>query len=158
MKKLLLLLLLFNTSLLAFDEEVFKRAIAEIETGNIVNWQIGKDGERTKYQFMETTWQQYSDFPFDKLYWHDQEATEEAERVMDKHVTRIKYVMMDNIAMGIYLDREAFWLAMIHNGGESRVINKAWRSRHIDYAKRVENLYEFYLTKTKKKVRYEYVY
>lgn len=65
----------------------FLRAIAEIETGNN-NALVGRAGERSKYQFMRATWEQYSLVPHGKI--SSVKYAAEIERVAKTHLNWIQ--------------------------------------------------------------------
>ena len=146
MKKILILLTLFNSTLFSFNKEAFKKAIAEIETGDVVNWSEGRSGEKTQYQFIKTTWEQYSDFSFDKLEWYDSKSIKETELVMNAHVDRMLRVFK-NSKFKNEKALKVFSLALIHNSGEGSFKRLEFKDRHLDYATRVNNLYDLYLNK-----------
>ena len=95
---------------------------------------------------MKSTWESYSSYPFEKIYWHDTRSANESERVMDLHIKWMHKNLQKQARMTIEsslgLD-EVFWLALIHNAGYGRFKRGEWKDRHIDYAKRVYNIYDY---------------
>lgn len=91
MKLILIFFLLCVNNLSAFDDAAFLRAIAIVET-NCDNSAVGKAGERSQYQFMRATWDQYSRISHAKCAQNPQEI----ERVANVHLQWIKQRLVKN--------------------------------------------------------------
>lgn len=106
------------------------RCIAQVES-NDVSTKIGKQGERSKYQFMRQTWVMYSRIPFQLI--GQSKYQPDVEKVARQHLEYIKTVLVQRrMAVSIYN------IALLWNGGVNRLVYGAATK---DYAKRVENLY-----------------
>lgn len=124
----LILVGLFITSCFGFDDQRFLAAIAVVETNND-NSAIGKAGERSKYQFMEATWNQYSNIPHARA----SEFPEEIERVANVHLNWIKSTLKKN-KFGITVEN----CAAIWNAGWGN-FKKGYRPKL--YIQKVKNSY-----------------
>lgn len=91
MKYILVLFLLLGARCLAFNDDAFLHAIATVET-NCDNSAVGKAGERSQYQFMRATWDQYSRISHAKCAQHPAEI----ERVAKTHLIWIKERLTKN--------------------------------------------------------------
>jgi len=69
------------------DDNIILQAIAQVES-NGQYWRIGKHREKTKYQFVESTWYQYSDVPF--FFIEQGHYEKESDVVAYKHLAKIK--------------------------------------------------------------------
>lgn len=93
MRRIILISILFFTQQLFAknisepDDLIILRAIANVETNNQY-WKIGRNHEKTKYQFIESTWYQYSDIPF--FFIEQYHYQQEADRVALTHLDNIK--------------------------------------------------------------------
>jgi hypothetical protein len=79
---LLSLILLVGSTLYGIDNSLNTNnllwSISMRETGGKC-WSIGSSGERSQYQFLQSTWEQYSRVPFQRI--SDQNQQIEVERV-----------------------------------------------------------------------------
>lgn len=75
------------SSINSLDDSIVLQSIANIETNNCF-WKIGRKHEKTKYQFIESTWYQYSDIPF--LFIDQHNYQQESDRVALAHLSDIK--------------------------------------------------------------------
>lgn len=89
--KLILVFLLLCTRCLAFNDAAFLTAIAIVET-NCDNSAVGKAGERSQYQFMRATWDQYARVSHAECAQHP----DEIERVANLHLNWIKKTLTKN--------------------------------------------------------------
>lgn len=69
------------------DDNILLQSIAQVESNN-QHHRIGRAGEKTKYQFREGTWKQYSSTPF--LFIDSKHYELESEIVAYKHLAKIK--------------------------------------------------------------------
>ena len=69
------------------DDNILLRAISQVESNNRHHI-IGRAGEKTEYQFRESTWKQYSSTPF--LFIDSKHYETESEIVAYKHLAKIK--------------------------------------------------------------------
>lgn len=69
------------------DDNILLQSIAQVESSN-QHHIIGRAGEKTKYQFREGTWRQYSSTPF--LFIDSKHYELESEVVAYKHLAKIK--------------------------------------------------------------------
>lgn len=137
MNKLILFLISNFVILSAYSDicrDSFKIAIATVETNNNPA-KIGKSGERSKYQFMRKTWNEYSKYPFYRVN-KSNRAQLEAEKVMDLHISRLIHYCNT-----LGLEPTTYNMALLHNAGYGVVRRKKTLKRHYDYAERVNNLY-----------------
>lgn len=86
------------------DDQLLLRSIANVETNNQY-WKIGKHREKTKYQFIELTWYQYSDIPF--FFIEQYHYQQEADRVANLHLNNIKSFL---IARNAYSVSNVGWI------------------------------------------------
>ena len=107
-------------------------AIAEVETGN-KPFSVGRHGELTQYQFRQSTWEQYSDLPF-----KDAPRNQvEVDKVFRDHVRWIRRAI-------ISLEKEPSinYIAIMWNAGYGNFLHGTVPDSTLDYAMRVENLFE----------------
>ena len=131
MRFLLVWLLVYSPGF-ALDFEAFAEALAEVETNNN-NSLVGSSGERSAWQFMPSTWKDYTDIPFVEAS-NNQEA---AKMVLQKHVNTLKkYLKVLDLPTDVY------HVALIHNAGFGTIKNNKVEARHGDFATRVEQLYK----------------
>ena len=78
---------LFAQNISESNDSIILRAIANVESNNQY-WKIGRNHEKTKYQFIESTWYQYSDIPF--FFIEQYHYQQEADRVALAHLDNIK--------------------------------------------------------------------
>ena len=107
-------------------------AIAEVETGGKPN-SIGRHGELTQYQFRQLTWEQYSEISFKDAPNHP----EEVEKVFLDHVRWIRHRII-----GLEKDPTVTNIAIIWNAGYGNFLHGTVPDSTLDYAMRVENLFE----------------
>ena len=69
------------------DDNILLQSISIVES-NSQHHRIGRAGEKTKYQFRESTWKQYSSTPF--LFIDSKHYETESEIVAYKHLAKIK--------------------------------------------------------------------
>lgn len=69
------------------DDNIILQSISQVESNN-QHHIIGRAGEKTKYQFREGTWYQYSDVPFFFIEQGHYEV--ESDIVAKKHLAKIK--------------------------------------------------------------------
>jgi hypothetical protein len=97
MRRIILISILFFTqqsfakNISEPDDLIILRAIANVETNNQY-WKIGRNHEKTKYQFIEKTWYQYSNIPF--FFIEQYHYQEEADKVALKHINNIKVFLI----------------------------------------------------------------
>lgn len=121
----------FGASAYAVDFALYQRVIATIETGDDHS-AIGSSGERSRFQFMERTWNQYTDKPFQKATSHPDLADE----VFRKHFEWSKRALRT-----LDLEVSAYTLALLHNAGYGTIQRDSVLPRHRDYAQRASALY-----------------
>lgn len=111
----------------ALDEDAMLAAIRALESGNN-HAAVGALGERTAYQFMRSTWAQYSRVRFGSSSMNEAEV----DRVAREHLRAI-----------------VSWLRAAHCTGRAEYVFSAWRwglrgaTQHVnrDYCRRGANLY-----------------
>lgn len=81
----------FTSNAKGFDDTSFLAAIAIVETGGD-NSAVGKAGERSQYQFMRATWDQYARVSHAECAKHP----DEIERVANLHLNWIKKTLAKN--------------------------------------------------------------
>jgi len=123
-----LLLILFCHSAFGFDADKFLHAIALVETNNRMDL-VGASGERSRYQFMRATWEQYSRIPFERA----SVDVAEAERVAHAHLTWVQKTLGDKAT--------PYNVALVWNAGLGNFRRNKLLPRHHGYAERVSNLY-----------------
>lgn len=109
----------------------YAEAIAMVETANDPT-AIGRDGERSRYQFMNFVWKEYSNEPFETA----STNAREANRVFMEHVkwsVRALKVLDQDVTV--------YNLALLHNAGFGNIQRSTVQERHRNYAKRVTSLY-----------------
>lgn len=133
-----------------FSYDRFLNAIAEIETGNDPS-AIGQAGERSAYQFMESTWYDRTDTPF-VLATKDPDL---AREVAIKHTRwvrdRVKSIRNEafNDDYKLFpqeLDQLVYDMAIIWNYGYGNFLNYVRKGENLpqsveNYAQRVVTLY-----------------
>ena len=115
------------------NTDLLLRCIAQVES-NGVSSKIGSHNERSKYQFMSSTWTMYSRIPFSLIGQLKYQSS--VDKVARQHLEYIKTRLTQRkMTISIYN------IALLWNGGVNRV---SYGRTTKDYAKRVENLYNSY--------------
>ena len=81
------ILLLVNVSAQPLDDYIVLQSISNVESNNQY-WRIGGAGEKTKYQFIRTTWEEYSVVPFWKI--NQKQYENLSDQIAILHLNRIK--------------------------------------------------------------------
>ena len=114
------------------QEDRLLRAIAEVETGTTdvakACRKVGRHGERSAWQLMESTWRSYTRAPF-------AQASTRAEAA--RHVARLHLRWLATRLAARNLPIKPYWLALAWNGGPN-VSALMPPTRPADYALRVE--------------------
>lgn len=109
------------------DDHILLQSIANVESNNQY-WRIGRVGEKTKYQFTNITWAEYSKIPFWKI--NQQEYEYESERIAILHLNRIKkYLARKGYSYSIY---NVGWIWNAGFGNFSRKILPSSTKYHIN--------------------------
>ena len=110
--------------------KIMLHSIAQAESNNRPG-AVGASGERSEYQFLQETWEQYSSVPFYKI--GDPGQHEEVQRVAKKHLKTIELSLLER-----KWEVNPYNIALMWNGGTGR---KTYLRCHADYAKKVERFY-----------------
>jgi hypothetical protein len=73
------------------NPDLLLRCIAQVESGD-VSTKIGQQGERSRYQFMVSTWVMYSKVAFSQI--GRPEHQKEVDRVARRHIFTIKMAII----------------------------------------------------------------
>jgi hypothetical protein len=121
----------------AVDEMKLLRAIAAVESGatNLSRpvRRIGRNGERSAWQFMAGTWREYTTAPFT----HASSNATVAHLIAQTHLRRLRLELETS-----KIAATPFAIAMAWNAGASAVIQNSAPNSTWKYAERVVNLYE----------------
>ena len=125
------IVMLSNVSAETLCIRTYAESIALIETNNDPS-AVGRCGERSRYQFMDFVWKEYSNEPFETASTNPREAN----RVFVEHVKwSIRALKILEKDVTIYN------LALLHNAGFGNIRRSTVQERHRDYAKRVKAIY-----------------
>ena len=83
----------YSLSLADVNDRLMLKAIRLAET-NDQHYKIGRANEKTAYQFIKSTWRDYSNTNFDLI--HSYSYKYEADRVAKLHLARIKLFLIKN--------------------------------------------------------------
>lgn len=114
------------------DDNILLQSIAQVESNN-QHHIIGRAGEKTKYQFREGTWRQYSSTPF--LFIDSKHYELESEVIAYKHLAKIKKFLS---ARNQYSVRNIAYIWNAGFGAYRRGVLPKTTRRHI---KKVEREY-----------------
>jgi hypothetical protein len=121
----------------AIDEMRLLRAIAAVESGatslSRAMKRVGRNGERSAWQFMPHTWREYTSTPFAQA---STNATV-AHLTAQMHLRRLRLELETSKVAAT-----PFAIAMVWNAGPSAVIQNTAPASTWKYAERVVNLYE----------------
>ena len=112
------------------NSDVLLRSIAEVESHSVSS-RVGLHNERSKYQFIASTWVMYSRVAFSQI--GRPEHQQEVERVAKRHIETIKTILTQR-----GMEITPYSIALAWNGGPSK---KHYLPQSRDYAARVNNLY-----------------
>ena len=116
------------------DQDVFLRALSEIETGGD-HARIGHHGERSAFQMKRMVWKKYTSRPF-------VEATTNPELARDIALRHMYFLAVELEKM--HKPVTAYNLAVAWNGGLGIVARRTPPRDTRDYARRLDNLYREY--------------
>jgi hypothetical protein len=119
------------------DEMRLLFAIAQVETGaktlSRPVQKVGKNGERSAWQFMPGTWREYTNVPFEQA----SKQAPVAHLVAQLHLRRIRLELETQ-----NLKATPHAIAMAWNAGISAVVGNNVPQSTWSYAERVANLYQ----------------
>jgi len=110
-------------------------AIAAVE--NTPFYQIGRMGERSRYQITPSLWEAFSDLPFSSASSPDSASVKEVDRVVRAHIAWIR----ERLHL-LHLPDTPTFIALVYKGGYGRCLEKRLRTTDYEYAKRVGNIVE----------------
>lgn len=122
------------------DQDVFLRALAEIESGGHTG-KIGHHGERSAFQMKRVVWKKYTDRPFS-------EATTNPVLARDIALRHMYFLATEIQQRGLTVT--AYRLAVSWNGGLGALPAPPRPTR--DYARRLNNLYVDYYRPPMKRI------